>query len=126
MIQMKEAMMAITQQQSAPPILTQPVLPPPTVWEQPPAMQHYIAPPVKQIPADTWVDGFGATLHVCMHCKKMCTYAADDCFSLENNKGKHDELIKKRKAKDLKKGNYPGGNRGKATGKNKMNWGHGR
>ena len=105
--------MAITQLQSASPTLAQPVLPPPISWEQPPARQQYIAPPVKPIPADTWVNGFGATQHVCIHCKKMCTYAADDCFSLENNKGKHDELIKKRKAKDLKKDINARGYRGK-------------
>ena len=42
MVQMKEAMVAITQRQGAP-MMKQPVLPPPT------SRQQYIAPPVKPI-----------------------------------------------------------------------------
>ena len=113
MIQIKEAMMPMAQQQSEPPTLAQPVLPPPPVWAQTPVRQQYIAPPVKPIPLETMVDGFGTTWHVCIHCKKICMYAADDCFLLGKNKGKMEELFKKRKANDLKKGKDAAGPRGK-------------
>ena len=50
MQQMKEAMMSITQRQSAP-TLVQPVLPQPTAWALT-DRQQYIAPPVKPIPCE--------------------------------------------------------------------------
>ena len=78
MVQIKEAMTAITQQQSAPPTLAQPVIPPPSTWAQPPVRQKSIAPPVEPIPLKIMVNGFGATWRMCIHCKKMYTHATDD------------------------------------------------
>ena len=104
MKQMKEAMMAIIQWKSAP-TLAHPVHPPPTVWT-PPAREQYITPPVNPIPYEQMVDESGVTWHVYKHCKGMCTHAEDDCWELENNEGKHKQLIKKQQTYNETKGKH--------------------
>ena len=97
MIQMKEAMMAITQQQSASPILVQLILPHPPAWTPPPVRQQYIASPVKPIPSEQIVDGWGNKWRVYTHCKRMGMHDNEDCELLEKNKGRREERLKSQK-----------------------------
>ena len=97
MIQTKEAMMAITQRQSAPPTLAQPVDPPPPTWATPPVRHQYIAPPVKPIPCEQILDGWSNKWQICTHCRRMGTHADDDCELLSKNKCKRDERLKRQK-----------------------------
>ena len=96
MIQMKEAMMAITQRQGAP-TMEQPVPPAPL------SRQQYIAPPVKPTLYEQIVDGRGQTWRICSVCKRMGTHLPEDCFEMAKNKSKEEEWFKKRKAQDLNK-----------------------
>ena len=99
MVQMKEVMMAITQRQGIP-TMEQPVPQPPL------SRQQYIAPPVKPVLCEQ-IDGTCQIWRIYSVCKKMGTHLPEDCYTLEKNKEKKAEYIKKRKAQNLDKENQP-------------------
>ena len=90
------------------------------VLQPPPDRQQYIAPLVKPVLCEQ-IDGTGQTWRICSVWKKMGTHLPKDFYTLEKNKEKKAEYIKKKKPQDLEKENMSQGGAKNIRSKDRMN-----